>query len=780
MIRIGLRLIALLLCSTTLPAEVKRLVILKADGLPGWLVERMLAERDPATGKSRLPWIERTFVERGVWLRNFYCRGLSLSVPAWSILDTGHPMAIRGNVEYDRYTLRAFDYLNFIPFYFRSMFSKTADMPGVEVLDDLGIALLSDRFAPEQTRQSFQLYQRGIRWNTFKSAVRNRFPIGSPRELLGEWQAGFELSRSLQDEIERGLIAALSNEQLLYLDLFTGDFDHLAHLDNSEEAQRGVVSRIDRMVGRVWSAIEKSALADHTLLVLVSDHGMNTSPRTYSQGYNLVELFRSVAGGAHHTVTNRHPLSEYKLRGLHPFVHRVFTESAASPYGVTSPKDYPTALLDLDGNERAAIYLRNSDLNKIHLLLLQLERRDLAPALRSAAEEACRRAIETFAGQSRPRIDRMRPELDALRTSIAELKSRIRPADRGPQVIRMRARISSWTTDERAYHQAIKTIERLLSAAFPSRTAASTLVPKRLAGEPNTIHQLQNYVVSIAPDGLQLAADGSLDHARSFRSLNYFDLLSGLTVRNVVQDHVASRPVDFIAVRVPPEALSSALPEERADAGVWLNSGPDRQLLILVRGDPVQIKVLPVVRLQGAVDGSIAFGSLKWQPGLPLKLLEDDRFGIPASEREQWLSEWHSERDWLRASHQSTYSNAVIGLFEHFRPTGPGRDGTGFHWTRRELLEADLLVLAANHWNFNVRGFNPGGNHGGFMRVSTHSVLMMAGGNASGVGRGVSIAEPYDSLSLVPTLLALMGRCNADLSGARIRQAGEMLCEDAK
>ena len=56
---------------------------------------------------------------------------------------------------------------------------------------------------------------------------------------------------------------------------------------------------------------------------------------------------------------------------------------------------------------------------------------------------------------------------------------------------------------------------------------------------------------------------------------------------------------------------------------------------------------------------------------------------------------------------------------------------------------------------------------------------MMAGGNASGVGRGVSIAEPYDSLSLVPTLLALMGRCEPDLPGVRIRHAGEMLCEEA-
>jgi hypothetical protein len=73
----------------------------------------------------------------------------------------------------------------------------------------------------------------------------------------------------------------------------------------------------------------------------------------------------------------------------------------------------------------------------------------------------------------------------------------------------------------------------------------------------------------------------------------------------------------------------------------------------------------------------------------------------------------------------------------------------------RELTESDLLILASDHWNFNVRGFNPGGNHGSLLRISTHSVLMAAGG---GIPKGLTIERPYDSLSLVPTLLALLGR----------------------
>lgn len=738
----------------------------------------MVAERDPASGKPLLPWFEHIFVERGVRLHNFYARGISLSVPAWSILDTGRPMAIRGNVEYDRYTLRAFDYLNFIPFYFKFAFSKTIDMPGVEVLDDLGVPLLADRFAFEERRQTFQLFQRGIRWGTLHRAARNPFSLTSPRELLDEWQAGFELTRALHEETERDLIAALNDPRILYLDLFIGDFDHVGHLDNSVKAQREVVRAMDRLLGRLWAAIEKSPVAAHTALILVSDHGMNTKPGTFSQGYNLVELLRGADGGGHHVVTNRHPLSEYKLRGLYPFVHKVFTPGESSPYGPASPKEYPTALLDLDGNERAGIYLRNSDLNMVHLLLLQLKRRDLAPPLRSAALNACREAIERYAQRSRPHIERVRSGIESLRVSIADIESQTSSSGTGRHVRRMKARANSWRTDESAYRDAIAALDRLTSAGLNRRSDPAAIVPKRMLGQRNSIHQLQNYVIAIPPAGLQLAPDGMLDRDRSFRRIDYFALLSGLSVRNVVQEGVGSRPVDFSAVRVSADALLAALPDERDLAfAVWLYGGDERQLLILVRNDPLQLKVLPVTRLREDANGRIEFTSRAWGSGLPLELFEDENFGVARAGRARWLVEWHSEREWLRASHRSRYSNAVIGLFEHFRAAQPnGSSANSFHWTRRELVEPDLLLLARDHWNFNVRGFNPGGNHGSFFRISTHAVLMMAGGAATGVNSGVAVDEPYDSLSFVPTLLALMGRCEPDLPGPLIREAGQMAC----
>ncbi len=81
-----------------------------------------------------------------------------------------------------------------------------------------------------------------------------------------------------------------------------------------------------------------------------------------------------------------------------------------------------------------------------------------------------------------------------------------------------------------------------------------------------------------------------------------------------------------------------------------------------------------------------------------------------------------------------------------------------FNQRRRRLAEPDFLIFANDHWNFNVRNFNPGGNHGSLLRASTHSILLFAGGADTGIPQHLEVREPYDSLSFVPTILELMGR----------------------
>ena len=130
--------------------------------------------------------------------------------------------------------------------------------------------------------------------------------------------------------------------------------------------------------------------------------------------------------------------------------------------------------------------------------------------------------------------------------------------------------------------------------------------------------------------------------------------------------------------------------------------------------------------------------------------------------------------EWLEALHQTRYSNGLIGLHEQLARHRVGRlvDEPGISADERLLrrllrrqrdnTEADILVVANDHWNFDVRGFNPGGNHGSFFRISTHSTLMLAGGDKTNIPRGAVIEEPYDSLSFVPTVLALTGNLRDD------------------
>ena len=775
--------------STALATGAKRIVVVKVDGLPHDTVERFVRRRDPRTGKSLLPWFDHVFYERGTRLNNFYVRGMSLSGPSWSLLDTGQHLQIKGNVEFDRYTLHSYDYLNFIPFWVANVGGVRVDMPGPELLDEVGVPLLADAYPYEQRYISFQLYQRGTRWTTLQRGLQNTF-AKSPGELFDEWQLGWGGRGILMAQMERELIEKLSDPRVRYLDFYSTDFDHAAHHNRDEATQLAALRDLDAFIGRVWTAIQKSPEAADTALILVSDHGTNTDERVYSQGYNLVKFLGSAAGGGHHVITKRRLLNDYALKGIYPLIPLIYTTTEDSFYLKGQSTAYPTALVDFDGNERASIQLRDSDLNLVHILLLQLKRGDLSKPLRRAATDALFATLDRRRAGWQRTLAEMREELGALHRLIERQRAIVaaqpkkwtkEDADFGRDRAAKResARLDSWSTDEREYAVYLQSLANLLALdparLNPSAVNIELLIPKGAMGDHNTLYELQNYIVGPAPGGLARAADGSLDMEKSFRRVNYFSLLGDLSVRNNVQPLVDSRPVDFVAVRIPEEALRGALDaEERPDQAVWLYGGTDRQALILSHenGGRLSLRYLPVSNLRQSPDGRVTFERTGWRPGLPLKLWEDARLTPPAGEdRGRWLAGWHTDLEWLRATHLTRYSNAVVGLHEQLaRHVVEGTDTAAanlseedklirrFRLRQRVLVENDLLILANDHWNFDVRGFNPGGNHGSFFRISTHSTLMLAGGDGTHIPRGLAIEEPYDSLSLMPTLLTLTGQ----------------------
>jgi Type I phosphodiesterase / nucleotide pyrophosphatase len=781
------------LTGTETVAQPKRLVVVKCDGLPYGLVDQLVKRRDVRTGKSALPWIDFIFYQKGARLSNFYVRGMSLSAPSWSLLDTGQHLQIKGNVEFDRYTMYTYDYLNFIPFYISGIVGARVDMPAVELLDSLKIPLLPDAYPHDEHYMTLSLLSRTPRFATIQSGLQNRFSK-SPKELFDEWTMGFDLRSAITDQMRRELIEKLSNPKLRYLDLFTTEFDHIAHHNNDLQSQLYVLKQLDSMMGEIWTAIQRAPLAEETALVLVSDHGFNSDEKIYSQGYNLVKFLGSRAGGGHHVVTKRRLMLEYAIKGIYPLVPMIITTTPDTYYLKGKSTDYPTAVLDFDGNERASVHLRDSDLNLLHIMLQQLQRNNLSPEVRKAVTNAFFATIERRRVGWQKELDGLQLELGALHRSIEKQQKlweaqpkKFTKEDQqkglDDATKRIYVQLDRWQRQERNYREYLTTVQNLLAlspATFnPSKIVVETVIKKISMGEPNTIHRLQNYVVGLSPEGFILRSDGSLDIKRSFTRVDYFSSLLGVNVRNNVQQGISSRPIDIIATRLPASLVSDSLNErDISDDVIWIDAGRGKQALLLSRVSQtgeLSLRFQPITNLTQDENGNVHFTLVAWEPGLPLKIFEDPDLDIPAASRAEWLGGWHTDVEWLRALHRTQYSNGLVGLHEELarhpiESTSPNEPAISddeklmrrFAQRQRQIVEADMLLVANNHWNFDVRGFNPGGNHGSFFRISTHSAFMISGGAKTMLPISTVIDEPYDSLSFVPTLLALTGNLRDD------------------
>lgn len=774
-----------LLSADTAAQNVKRVVIMKIDGLPTHFVDEWVKRQDRATGKSMLPWFDEVFYKNGTRIPNFYSRGMSLSGPAWGQLDTGQHLQIKGNVEYDRYTLHTYDYLNFFPYYLNYGLSRTVDMPAVEVLDQLRIPILADAFPYERRYTAKQLYQRGADWATIAGGFIRLYPGNIP-DMIDEWTLGLDFRNLTVDQSERDIIGKVSKRpELDYYDYYDVSVDHMSHHNNDTESRFKELKTLDTTLGRIWEAISRSERGSETALVVVSDHGVNSSPETYSQGFNLVRVLSQSTGGGHHVATKRRLMLDYSIKGLYPLTPIIKSSSSESLYLKGQSSDYPTVLLDFDGNERSSIHLRNSDLNTLHIILQELQSGRAKGRVRDAAIATFFDVIDQNRATWQQTVTEVEEELGALKSWIDEKRpivaaqpKKFPPEDNAQGIDKEARRLAAlveldtkFEADHRRYIATLKNLLSLDRDSFdPRRVKIADVIAPGAMGDGNSLYQMQNYVAGPARGGLVVDRSGKLDMARSFVRVNYFDLLESQRVRSNPQKNISNRPIDFTGFRLSENSISIDDAAAIAEAPIYLHGRAGRGLVILtkVRSDERYYKVLPVTKMRQTADGDITYTVEPWSAGFPLEMFEDANFATDGRPRAEWLSEWHSETDWMHAAHLSKYSNAVVGLNEQMirHPLADAVQNDDerdrlimrFRQRQRNLAEADLLIHASYHWNFDVRGFNPGGNHGSFYRVSTNATFMIAGGDRTGIPRGLSIERPYDSLSFVPTILRLMGK----------------------
>ena len=407
---------------------------------------------------------------------------------------------------------------------------------------------------------------------------------------------GFEMREVIVNQNLKDVITLVDQSpDIDYLDMFSGSFDHISHDNNDRESQLATMQNIDRLIGSIWVAIGKSSRANETALVVVSDHGFTSTEDIYSQGFSLVRLFGGSAGGGHHIITKRWLMMDYSVKGIYPFTPLIRTNSKDSKYLKGMVDEYVTALVDFDGNERSTIHFRNSDLNVLHILLLELFTQKLDPKTKKAATDALFRVIEKNRVNWQTTVDELSVELAALNRRaerdeliVAGFPERL-PQDAldlgiGHGNTRFAAHTRHSAGDVSRYGDYVASLKRLLALKptdlDPKKLKIEDIIAQGAMGEQNSVSQLQDYVVGPGRRGLELSADGSLDFEKSFERINYFDLLLDQRVRNNTQIKIGDRPVDFIA-KAHKVGTDSQL--HRDDFGaddqvVWLNGGEKQGL----------------------------------------------------------------------------------------------------------------------------------------------------------------------------------------------------------
>lgn len=819
-----------------------RLVQIKVDGLSPLLVDALLHPDDPeklarlpdpegfrraialwrlyAGREDLLPNFRRYFYQQGVRAQNMFAATMTLSAASWSIIDTGQPSVLKKHMVFSRQNGYLRSHLDGFRDTLEIIFRDAHKTSALWHLDQAGVSLLLDAFNPLRTYVTPQLLyrQRPAPYLTDlgKTWLSGGEKFSRPHKVLGQHLGRRATSMDKPDFGEEYAADHLADmilardftgaEQYDYLSTIFYGIDHQQHVDPNPENLVFRLMRLDRRLGRVFAAIEKSQRREETVLVLVSDHGSEYEPGKINLSFPLTKALRDPLLGGHTVST---VMAENAARAITTSIPgvdfpRVY-ESLFSPYGKRrhgGEDDYVTAFVDNFGNARAEIHLRNNDLNRLHLLLLArpaVSKRRLSVEDETRLRQRLRETLDALRGWLQREREAYWDYHTAVRDWLPPLKKRQDPYWRD-----VAARLKRELARDARQLQVLDNLWDLGQAEDPlawlkkHHPDVSELIPKKYFGPRNSLYQLSHYTLGLDENWNWI--ETTLNHRGEPVPMNYFEILTRYHVDNPA-DSGEPNPFGLVVSIVPVEAVEQA----GRTQGWWKPDVPVQQALWILSGVQTDVRRGGQALLLEAADGRLRYLPLRWlrlQPDGsvelerafdldPLGLLGDPAFQTPGGEPAAgWLERFHWPKDWLVASAETLYSNAVIVFADimrtnalHFIDNPEFQANlTGFssaemkqrylHGLRWKYAseEPELRVWSSHLWNFSSKTYTSGGSHGGLPPYVSRVAFYVWGGPKTGIAAGLALDEPCTTLDVVPTVAAALRLL--DDEGRLIRQPG--------
>ncbi|HXE76590.1 MAG TPA: alkaline phosphatase family protein [Candidatus Xenobia bacterium] len=812
-----------------------RLIVIKVDGLSPLLVDALMDPDDPErverlpdpegfrravamfrlqTGnRDLLPNLRRCFYEQGVVAENMYSATTTLSSIAWSVIETGQPSVIKRHMYFNRNNGQLRGYLDAFRDTWDIAWRRGRKTTAVWELDQTGVSLFADAFQPLRRYDTPQMYYRltpasylgGMATAYLSAGGTNPWSIARrhmTRRVEGMDYPDFA-EEFVADHIAEKVLEpdAAHGERYDYISTFFS-LDHQHHVDPTPENLVHRMIRLDRRLGRILSAVEKSRRRDSTLVAVVSDHGSEYEPGVINQAWPITRAFRTRLFGGHTVAT---VMAEDAGRALTTPVPGVdyprIYESPFSPYGPQAggEEGYSTAFIDNFGNARAEVHLRNNELNRLHLLLLARQQRRLSEAQRARLNDMLRATLADLWQWLEPELKGYEDYYLGVRAWLPNLKARTDFYWRDAAF-----RLEEEQKLDAEQLRALRRLAELCRAPDPlawlekNKPAIPDLIPKRYFGRRNSVYQLTHFTLGL--DENLNWVETTVNLRGQPAPMDYISIFSDYRLPNppVGQE---PNPVDLIVRTLPVEPVRAALvargwlePQAELRQVVWIVStaqhslrrGDQALLLEAANGD---LRYVPIRRLAQRADGGFELEAANELD--PLGLLHDPGFassdGTPAF---WWLDQFHSPREWLRAVHNTHYTVAPL-IFDdiagfHAEPfvanpqfqevlagfpseADRQRYLNGLRWKYRSQ-QPDLLLWSNHLWNFSSKSQTSGGSHGGLIEEVTRTTFLLWGGRNFGLPAGARVSEPATTMDIAPTLAELMGML--DPQNRVVRQPG--------